>query len=100
MSITIAMVVRAAWQNYADEYTAGATVAEISRKSQMSAATVTAHMKRLKVYVPGRKGGASKQSHCKRDHDMAVHGKLIDAEHPEKGSFCTECKRIRERKGP
>lgn len=100
MSITIAMVVRAAWQHYADLYSQGLTIAEISRRSQMSPSTVTEHMKRLGVYVPGRKGGASKLTHCKRDHDMSVYGKLIKAEHPEKGSFCTECKRMRERKGP
>ena len=97
--ITNEMVHRAAWSLAVDQYVAGKSVAKIAKEINRSPSTVTEHMKRAGVYQPGRKGGAPKQEFCKEGHSMGDFGKWIDEEHHEKGRFCSECKRKRERKG-
>lgn len=91
--ITIAQVERAIREVAVDEYIEGRTVAELSRQWGIAPNTLSDMLKRRGVYQPGRIGGPARKTHCKRNHDLAVHGR----DKPRGGRECLECKRMRQR---
>lgn len=93
--ITVEAVIRAAWENYADEYVAGKTVSEIERQSGISRNVINRLFKQAGVFVPNRPSGARRKDECDRGHDMAEHGRLISPSSTWR--FCSECKRERQR---
>ena len=84
------------YQQIADMYSDGMTGKQIAAELGCSGGTVT---KALRVIQPegytGKSGPRPKEE-CQRGHDMAEHGKPATN---GSGRYCSECRRIRERKG-
>ena len=74
----------------------GLSGSQIARLNGLHRSTVNRVLAQAGVTRTGT-GGAPRRAFCKRGHDMSIHRVEIP---PERGGggYCSECKRIRERK--
>ena len=95
--VTVEDIIREMYEIAREElvqrYKEGATIAQLSRDCGLARETVYRRLKAAGAYVGPGRPGAQRKTHCKRNHDLAVHG--IPA--TGGGRQCAECKRMRQR---
>jgi transposase len=94
--VIIAAAQEVARENFAELHAQGLRAVELAERTGLAVSTVYRRIERLGMAAG--KGGPPRITHCKRGHDMAVHGREIPKERGG-GRYCSECKRMRERVG-
>lgn len=74
----------------------GWSIARIAQHTGLHRSTVYRRLEASGDYRGPGKPGAPRKTHCKRGHDLSVHGR----ERKSGGRECSECKRISQRRGP
>lgn len=92
---TLAAVRAAVIEAALEQYSAGATVAELARATGIPPATLRERVIAAGLHQPGRRSGPAAKSHCPRAHPYAVHGRPATGG----GFMCGECRRISQRVG-